>query len=126
MFNDKAIKELKAQITELSEKVDRLAEKQNSHFTELMFTIRGTMDAMGTDYSYDPNYVPSKDEDDMFEEAKRIVIESGKASTSFLQRKLRIGYARAARLMDILESEGVIAPGDGAKLREVLIKKEEA
>lgn len=61
-----------------------------------------------------------EDGDDLFEEAKQIVEEAGKASTSYLQRKLRIGYARAARLMDILEGRGVIGPADGARPRDVL------
>ncbi|MDP2947071.1 MAG: DNA translocase FtsK, partial [Nanoarchaeota archaeon] len=52
-------------------------------------------------------------DDDLYEEAREIVIRAGKASTSYLQRKLRIGYARAARLMDILEERGVISGGDG-------------
>jgi DNA segregation ATPase FtsK/SpoIIIE, S-DNA-T family len=59
-------------------------------------------------------------EDDMYEQAREAVLEAGKASTSYLQRKLRVGYARAARLIDILEERGVIGPGDGAKPREVL------
>ncbi len=63
-------------------------------------------------------------DDDLYEEARETVISTGKASTSFLQRKLRVGYARAARLMDILEEKQVIGPGDGAKPREVLIKPE--
>jgi len=65
-------------------------------------------------------------EDDLYEEAREIVIRAGKASTSYLQRKLRIGYARAARLMDILEENGVIGQGDGAKPRDVLIKTEDS
>ncbi|MEK7669354.1 MAG: DNA translocase FtsK [Patescibacteria group bacterium] len=64
------------------------------------------------------------EEDDLYEEAREVVIQAGKASTSYLQRKLRVGYARAARLMDILEENGVIGPGDGAKPRDVLIKPE--
>lgn len=60
------------------------------------------------------------EEDEHYEEAREIVIYAGKASTSYLQRKLRIGYARAARLMDILEDRGVIGPADGAKPREIL------
>jgi len=64
------------------------------------------------------------DEDEMYEEARACVIEAGKASTSYLQRKLKLGYARAARLMDVLEERGVIGPGDGAKPREVLEKIE--
>lgn len=62
------------------------------------------------------------DEDEMYEAARETVIEAGKASTSYLQRKLKLGYARAARLMDMLEDRGVIGPGDGAKPREVLEK----
>ncbi|NTV44873.1 MAG: DNA translocase FtsK [Candidatus Yonathbacteria bacterium] len=63
------------------------------------------------------------DDDDMYEEARQTVIEAGKASTSFLQRKLKVGYARAARLMDMLEERGVVGPGEGAKPREVLAGK---
>ena len=59
-------------------------------------------------------------EDDMYEAAREAVLEAGKASTSYLQRKLRVGYARAARLIDLLEERGVIGQGDGAKPREVL------
>lgn len=65
------------------------------------------------------------DDDEMYEEARVCVIEAGKASTSYLQRKLKLGYARAARLMDKLEERGVIGPGDGAKPREVLSRRPE-
>ncbi len=61
------------------------------------------------------------DDDPLYEDAKAAVLEAGKASTSFLQRRLRVGYARAARLIDILEQKGVVGPGDGAKPREILI-----
>jgi S-DNA-T family DNA segregation ATPase FtsK/SpoIIIE len=64
----------------------------------------------------------SSNDDELYEEARQIVIETGKASTSFLQRKLGIGYARAARLIDILEERGIVGPGNGAKPREVLEK----
>lgn len=59
-------------------------------------------------------------DDDLYEEAKQTVLEAGKASTSYLQRKLGVGYARAARLIDMLEERGVIGPGSGAKPREIL------
>ena len=59
-------------------------------------------------------------DDDLYEEAREAVISAGKASTSYLQRKLRIGYSRAARLMDILEERSVIGPADGSKPRSVL------
>lgn len=63
-------------------------------------------------------------EDELFEDAKIAVMEAGRASTSYLQRKLRIGYSRAARLMDILEEQGVIGPADGARPREILIGRD--
>jgi S-DNA-T family DNA segregation ATPase FtsK/SpoIIIE len=63
------------------------------------------------------------DDDELYEEAKETVLHAGKASTSYLQRKLRIGYARAARLVDMLEERGVIGAGFGAKPREVIDKE---
>ena len=62
-------------------------------------------------------------DDELYEDARSIIIEAQKASTSYLQRRLRIGYARAARLIDMLEERGVVGPGEGAKARDVLIKK---
>jgi len=61
-------------------------------------------------------------DDDLYEEAKEAVLEVGKASTSYLQRTLRIGYSRSARLMDTLEENGVIGPQDGSKPRDVITK----
>jgi len=58
--------------------------------------------------------------DEAYEEAVRVVLEMGKASTSILQRRLRLGYGRAARLLDIMEKDGIIGPPDGSKPREVL------
>lgn len=64
--------------------------------------------------------IGESEEDDLYEDAYTIVMEAGKASTSYIQRKLRVGYARAARLMDMLEERGVIGPADGSKPREVV------
>ena len=64
----------------------------------------------------------TNDDDELYEDARMTVIEAGKASTSFLQRKLGIGYARAARLIDMMEERGVIGAGSGAKPRDVLVK----
>jgi DNA segregation ATPase FtsK/SpoIIIE-like protein len=58
-------------------------------------------------------------DDELYEDARKAVIEAGKCSTSYLQRKLRIGYSRATRLMDMLEEQGVIGPQDGLRPREV-------
>jgi S-DNA-T family DNA segregation ATPase FtsK/SpoIIIE len=65
-------------------------------------------------------------DDEMYEEAKQTVINAGRASASLLQRRLRVGYARAARLLDILEEQGVIGPAEGAKPRDVLVGFDDA
>jgi S-DNA-T family DNA segregation ATPase FtsK/SpoIIIE len=61
-----------------------------------------------------------EDSDPLIPDAKEEIIRAGKASASLLQRRLKVGYARAARLLDLLEQEGFIGPGDGAKPREIL------
>ena len=61
-------------------------------------------------------------DDDLYEAARGAVEEVGRASTSYLQRKLKIGYSRAARLMDVLEAHGIIGPADGSKPREILTR----
>jgi DNA segregation ATPase FtsK/SpoIIIE, S-DNA-T family len=62
--------------------------------------------------------------DEMYDEAVRVVVEIGKASTSTLQRRLRLGYGRAARLIDMMERDGIVGPADGSKPREVLKRKD--
>jgi len=64
------------------------------------------------------------DQDPMYEEALRVVLEMGKASTSTLQRRLRLGYGRAARILDMMYRDGIIGPPDGSKPREVLKRPE--
>ncbi|KKS38538.1 MAG: translocase FtsK protein [Parcubacteria group bacterium GW2011_GWA2_42_14] len=64
-------------------------------------------------------------DDELYEEAEKLVIEANKASASYLQRRLKIGYARAARLLDMLEENGIIGQGAGAKPREILVRKED-
>ncbi|MBI3334987.1 MAG: DNA translocase FtsK, partial [Candidatus Portnoybacteria bacterium] len=59
-------------------------------------------------------------DDELYDQAREIALETGKVSASFLQRKLQIGYARAARLLDMMEEEGIIGPQQGAKPREVI------
>jgi len=65
-----------------------------------------------------------EEEDEMFHDAVRCVLETGVASTSHLQRRLRLGYARAARLVDMMESRGIVGPPDGSKQREILVQRD--
>ncbi len=65
------------------------------------------------------------DSDPMLEDAIKVVVENGMASTSLLQRKLKLGYARAARIVDEMEARGVVGPYEGSKPRKVLITKEQ-
>src|SRR6186997_1198454 len=64
-------------------------------------------------------------DDELYDDAVKIVIEMGKASTSVLQRRLRIGYGRAASLLDGMQRAGIVGPPDGSKPRVVLIKRED-
>ncbi len=63
------------------------------------------------------------EKDDLYDEAARIIVQSGQASISYLQRRLRIGFSRAARLVDMMEMEGLVSPAAGGKAREVLVDK---
>jgi S-DNA-T family DNA segregation ATPase FtsK/SpoIIIE len=63
------------------------------------------------------------EKDDLYDEAARIVVESGQVSISYLQRKMRIGFSRAARLVDMMEAEGLVSPTTGGKPREVLVDR---
>ena len=68
-------------------------------------------------------YDGDDDTDEMLPKAIEVVIDAGQASTSLLQRKLKLGYARAARIMDQMEEKGVVGPYEGSKPRQVLITK---
>ncbi len=64
------------------------------------------------------------EKDDLYDEASRIIVSTGQASISYLQRRLRIGFSRAARLIDMMEADGLVSSGMGGKAREVLVKKD--
>ncbi len=63
------------------------------------------------------------DKDELYDEAARIVVSSGQVSISYLQRRLRVGFSRAARLVDMMEAEGLVSPGAGGKPRDVLVDR---
>lgn len=70
------------------------------------------------------NEVPAFEKDELFDKAARLVVETRAASTSHLQRRLRLGYSRAARIMDMLEADGIVGPAEGSNRREVLVPKD--
>jgi S-DNA-T family DNA segregation ATPase FtsK/SpoIIIE len=74
----------------------------------------------GDDGEMEDGEVYDGQQDAMYQDAVRIVLEMGKASTSTLQRRLRLGYGRAARILDTMQRDGIIGPPDGSKPREVL------
>ena len=82
----------------------------------------GFLDAPKDDRGRDPDSAGSGDDDndELFQDAVRLVLEFGKASTSLLQRRLRIGYGRAAHLIDMMERDGIVGPADGPRPREIL------
>lgn len=109
---------------EVKKVVKYLADAYKDEITEEITLTAGSISPDKSIFESSLEDESMEDDDEMYEEARACVIEAGKASTSYLQRKLKLGYARAARLMDKLEERGVIGPGDGAKPREVLEKME--
>jgi S-DNA-T family DNA segregation ATPase FtsK/SpoIIIE len=100
--------------------------------TEIAEVVSFWKEQAAPDYDQTFLLAPPADEDDpeieefageqdpMYEDAVRCVLEIGKASTSTLQRRLRLGYGRAARILDMMQREGIIGPPDGSRPREVL------
>ena len=86
----------------------------------LELTPKQSEEVEGRNPIFEGSVTADADEDDLYEDARAIVIEAKKASTSYIQRKLRIGYSRAASLMDMLEERGVIGPADGSRPREII------
>ncbi|MBI3120230.1 MAG: DNA translocase FtsK 4TM domain-containing protein [Candidatus Kerfeldbacteria bacterium] len=101
---------------EINRVTDFLRNQGEPEFDPSVVEKRGRMLADGT--------VSADDEDPLIPEAQEIVVSAEKASASLLQRRLRVGYSRAARLLDILEERGIIGPSDGARPREVLLSKQ--
>jgi S-DNA-T family DNA segregation ATPase FtsK/SpoIIIE len=81
-------------------------------------------DTVLRDEDEDEKGLADGEKDEMYAQALRLVVSTGQASISHLQRRLRLGYARAARIVDMMEDEGIVGPGEGAKPREVLVGPE--
>jgi S-DNA-T family DNA segregation ATPase FtsK/SpoIIIE len=101
------------------EEIKRVVEYLRKQSTELETISFDENSDSGNDSVFKSSIGDDAD-DDLYEDAKQAVMEAGKASTSYLQRKLRVGYSRAARLIDLLEENGVIGPQDGSRPREII------
>ncbi|MDP2741173.1 MAG: DNA translocase FtsK, partial [bacterium] len=107
---------------EIKKVVDFIRDNNSSPDEEIQFSEgngNGIIPASIFDEALD------EDGDEMYDEAVEVVRQAQKASASLLQRRLKVGYARAARLLDLMENKGIIGPGDGAKAREVFLSKDE-
>ena len=105
---------------ELEKIVDYVISQQKAQYDETL-----TVDKSGTSSSVDDNYQSEDEYDDpLYNEIVDFAVKTGKISASLIQRKYRLGYNRAARIIDLLEERGIIGPPNGSKPREVLVKLE--
>ena len=111
-ISEKEVKKVVDHCVEQGKKI----EEHQSALTQSLADSLEKSDAMGKEVGGETFF---GEEEPLFEEVKKIVLETKKTSASFLQRRLRIGYSRAARLIDMLEDKGLVGPADGAKPREV-------
>lgn len=108
--------EVKRVVKFLHENIQAEEEERETELAEAIERSKSITDfSLGADRSQD---------DELYSQAKEVIIQAGRASASLLQRRLRVGYARAARLLDMLEEKGVVGPADGAKPREVFNNSE--
>ena len=107
--------------TETNAIVDYLKEQEKPVFT---FTVAESSPS-GAPNAYSGNTEDEGDDDQFFEQAVRLVVNNGQASTSMLQRRFRIGYTRAARIVEMMEEKGIVGALNGAKPREILVSKDE-
>lgn len=107
------------EVKKVTDWLDEQAKMVDEPQSELIANLKDTLERQEESEEKGGGDVFFGDSDPLFDEVKSIVIETQKASASFLQRRLRIGYSRAARLIDMLEDQGIVGPADGAKPREV-------
>ena len=104
---------------EIQKVVDYVCEQQKAQYDTSLTEMRNDTESHNDGYESDEDY-----EDPLYNEIVDYVIQAGKISASLIQRKYRLGYNRAARIIDLLEERGIIGPPNGSKAREVLIKNE--
>ncbi len=110
---------------EIKAVTDYVKKQAPAVYDDTISTYRTSVNSKGGHGSQGSSGIGGSDDDELFNEARDLCIQAGKASASLMQRRLKVGYARAARLLDLLEAEGVIGPADGAKPRDVLVAPDE-
>ena len=105
---------------EIEKVVNFVCEQQKAQYDESLTEMKNDASSRNDGYSSDEEY-----EDPLYNEIVDYVIQAGKISASLIQRKYRLGYNRAARIIDLLEERGIIGPPNGSKPREVLVKPEQ-
>jgi DNA segregation ATPase FtsK/SpoIIIE-like protein len=118
MFSKKEIIKLQQKIDDLSDSLKLISERQNSQYTDIVMQLKEIENDIN---SANENMPEGLTADELYAVARTVVIAAGKASTSYIQRKLDVGYSRAINLMETLEKRGVIGPANGSKPREILI-----
>ena len=113
----KRIQGVNVQDKEIKDVTDFLKKDGHTMYDESIVNFKSGGSASGAGAGSNDENV----DDDLYEKAKEVIVQAGKASASLLQRRLRIGYARAAHILDLMEANGVIGPADGSKPRDVLI-----
>lgn len=103
---------------EIVKVTDYLREQRAAEYDDEVVSQQVQLNGRG---SVVADYGANEADDDMFRDAVGVIVDAGKASTSMLQRRLRIGYGRAARLIEMMEEQGIVGPADGSKPREVLV-----
>ncbi len=111
----KHVNGLSIDIDNLQKFVIEIRDEQKQSNGDLMKEFLGFKEAVRIEVEGDYD-----DNDELYEKAKKVVTEAGKASTSYIQRKLGIGYSRASHLIDMLEENNVISPANGSKPRDVI------
>lgn len=113
--------EVQLKLNEVLEAIKSISDQQNSQYTDIMLQLKELRDVVNGKHLEPEDH---RSDDELYEAAYQAVVSSGKASTSFIQRKLGIGYSRASQLMDLLEKKAIIGLAQGSKPRKVLIKKD--
>jgi len=112
---------------EVESLADYIREQQKALYIKEDFEVKTQekSEASGGSASGSSGYTEESSDEDLYQQALRLVLESNKASVSLIQRRLKIGYARAGRLMDMMEEEGVVGPYQGSKPRSLLVDPSE-